>query len=360
MRENVKARTPRRRGNAPTLKDVADLAGVSSMTVSRVINKDSAVREETRKRVDRAIKALRYAPNSAAQVLARAGQTKLALLYTNPSNTYLSEVLVGALTGARQRNVQLLVESCHDQEPFSTLSKRLVESRVDGVILPFPFFDVPDIVTPLHDVDMPTATFVSGTPLSGSFEAIIDDRQAAFDMTRHLLCLGHRRIGFIVGNPNYPGSGRRLDGYRCALRESGVADDPDLIVGGDFSYRSGLFAAQTLLDLQHRPTAIFASNDDMAAAVIAAGHRRHLMIPEDLSVCGFDDTSLATTIFPELTTVRQPIAEMAMATVEMLAEAVRQRRRKEPVEPRTQTFSHTIAHRASVGPAAANRNVDNG
>ena len=130
-------------------------------------------------------------------------------------------------------------------------------------------------------------------------------------MTDHLIGLGHRRIGFIVGSANQTASALRREGYCAALAAAGIAELPELIRQGDFTYRSGLARANALLDLADPPTAIFASNDDMAAAVVAAAHWRHLDVPRDLSVCGFDDTAMATTILPELTTVRQPIAEMA-------------------------------------------------
>jgi LacI family transcriptional regulator len=144
-------------------------------------------------------------------------------------------------------------------------------------------------------------------------------------MTAHLLALGHRRIGFIVGNTNQTASSLRRDGYKRALGQAGLEPEPDLIVQGDFTYRSGLVAAEALLSRQPRPTAIFASNDDMAAAAVAVAHRRHLDVPNDITVCGFDDTAIATTIWPELTTIRQPVAAMSGQATKLLVDAVRNR-----------------------------------
>jgi LacI family transcriptional regulator len=170
---------------------------------------------------------------------------------------------------------------------------------------------------------LPIVAVATGHAPDWAMSISIDDRQAAYDMTRHLGALGHVRIGFIVGNPNQAASAERLEGYREAVRDLKLQDDPELVVEGLFTYRSGLDAADLLLDLKSPPTAIFASNDDMAAAAVAIAHRRGFDVPSDLTVCGFDDTALATTIWPELTTIRQPVTEMARTAVELLVQAVR-------------------------------------
>lgn len=153
----------------------------------------------------------------------------------------------------------------------------------------------------------------------------IDDRRAAYDMTRHLGALGHTRIGFITGDPKQTASGERLAGYRAALADMGLAFLPERVGAGLFTYRSGLEAAERLLGLHEPPTAIFASNDDMAAAAVAIAHRKGLDVPGDLTVCGFDDTVLATTIWPELTTIRQPVTEMSRTAIELLVREIRMR-----------------------------------
>ena len=141
-------------------------------------------------------------------------------------------------------------------------------------------------------------------------------------MTRHLLGLGHRRIAFINGHPNQTASGQRFRGFIEGMTEAGLPVGSDQVAQGFFSYRSGLAAAEKLLE-DFRPTAIFASNDDMAAATMAVAHRKGLDVPRDLAVAGFDDTPVATTVWPELTTIRQPIAEMAREAVRLLIEQVR-------------------------------------
>jgi LacI family transcriptional regulator len=175
----------------------------------------------------------------------------------------------------------------------------------------------------------------------------IDDHQAAYAMTRHIAALGHQRIGFIIGNPNQTASGNRLAGYRAGLKAAELAYADELVAQGYFTYRSGLDAAEALLELDPPPTAIFASNDDMAAATVAVAHRRGLDVPGDLTVCGFDDTALATTIWPELTTIRQPITDMSRAAIELLLEEVKRLRAGETVEHRAVRLDYMLIRRQS-------------
>ena len=185
-------------------------------------------------------------------------------------------------------------------------------------------------------------------PPGDALAVAIDDRAAAAEMTAHLIGLGHRRIGFITGDRRQSVSARRLAGYRAALVADGVAFDPALVAAGDFSYRSGLVAGEQLLAMRWPPTAIFASNDDMAAAAIAAAHRRRLEMPRDLSVAGFDDTMIATTIWPGLATIRQPIEAMAETAVALLIDAIRHRRAGEPVAAGCRVFAHRLVPRGSI------------
>ncbi len=293
------------------------------MTVSRVINGESNVRPATRDVVNDAIRQLNYAPNPAARSLAGAGQLRIALLYSNPSAGYLSEFLVGSLDQSARNDVQLIVEKCEIGDHEVEVTQHLVDRGVDGIILPPPLCDSAPVLEVLTAAKLPTVVVATGRPPEQLLAVSIDDRDAAFTMTQHILNLGHRRIGFIVGDTNQTASTQRLEGYRAALEAAGVQPDEALIAQGRFTYRSGLDAAEELLELSDRPSAIFASNDDMAAATVAVAHRRGLDVPGDVTVCGFDDTTLATAIWPELTTIHQPIADMSRAAVEMLVGAIR-------------------------------------
>ena len=297
------------------------------MTVSRVINNESNVRETTRERVMHAVALLHYSPNPAARSLAGAQPIRHGLLYSNPSAAYLSEFLVGSLDSASQANIQLIVEKCEFGDHEIEVAQHLIAGGIDGLILPSPLCDSIDLLRMLATESIPSVAVGSGSPSPDLLAVSIDEVTAAQTMMRHIIALGHRRIGFVVGNPKQSVSAQRLEGYRVALAEAGIAFDDQLVAQGLFTYRSGLDAADTLLDVSDAPSAIFASNDDMAAAVVAAAHRRGLDVPRDLTVCGFDDdTTLATATWPELTTIHQPIADMARAGIELLVKEVRSRR----------------------------------
>ncbi|MYN18125.1 substrate-binding domain-containing protein [Rugamonas sp. FT107W] len=335
------------RSGAPTMIDVAKLAGVSPMTVSRVMNGDTRVREVTRNRVGKAVAALNYVPNQAARRLAGAPPIRVGFLYSNPSAGYLSELLVGLLNQASPNNVQLLVEKCEADEQAADQARRMIANGIDGIILPPPLCDTPNLIDAIVASGTPAVTVACGSPDDRVCAVSIDDFHAAHAMTNHLISLGHQRIGFIIGHPNQTASARRLAGFQAAIAEKRAQSGPELIVQGLFTYRSGLDAAETLLGLEQRPTAIFASNDDMAAATVAIAHRLGLDVPGDLTVAGFDDTALATTIWPELTTVRQPITDMAAAAVQFLVRQINAQRDGEDEAPEHVVMDYKLIRRQS-------------
>jgi len=344
-------RSSRRQRNAPTINDVARRAGVSPMTVSRVINGEQVVRPETREKVQAAIAALNYAPSAAARSLAGGDEIRIGLLYSNPSASYLSEFLVGSLDQASRSGIDLVVEKWDEQTSVHDVVAHLLRGRIDGVVLPPPLCDLQELVEALTAAGIPAVAVATGRPPADLSAVSIDDRQAAYEMTRHLIALGHTRIGFIKGNPNQTASAKRFEGYVEALQQAGLAIQDELIAQGYFTYRSGLDAAEHIMALADPPTAVFASNDDMAAATVAIAHRSGLDVPGDLTVCGFDDSSLATTIWPELTTIRQPLALIAERAAERLVATLR----GEP--PETQPLAiyvdYKMIERQSTGPARA-------
>ena len=316
-------RTRNRRTVAPTIADVAALAGVSAMTVSRVINGEVRVRPTTREAVQTAILSLNYAPNRAARSLAGAGPISIGLLYSNPSENYLNALLVGSLDEASRNDVQLIVEKCELGDHELEVAKHMIDNGVDALILPSPLCESQNLLDLIAANRVSAVLVGSGAPSLRHHAVSIDEHGAAYQMTQHIIALGHRRIGFITGNPAQTASAARLAGFRAAMAAAGLTTEDDLIAQGYFSYRSGLTAAAQLLEAADPPTAIFASNDDMAAATVAVAHKRGLDVPGDLTVCGFDDTALATAIWPELTTIRQPIADMARAAIALLSRRLR-------------------------------------
>ena len=348
MNDRLQRRPARRKGAASTIGDVARHAGVSAMTVSRVINDGPNVRDATRQRVIEAIRVLDYAPNQAARSLASAQSLKIGLLYNNPSAAYLSEVLLGGLDQSSKAGAQLVVEKCYPDAEAEALD-RLLSSGVDGVLLPAPLCDSAAILQWLDEAGLPGVAIASSQP-DDSLSAIgIDDAAAARAMTLHLLDLGHRRIGFVHGPSDHASAALRRQGWLQALSERGIATDDSLIVQGSYTYHSGLDAADQLLSLPLPPTAIFASNDDMAAAAIAVAHRRGLDVPRDLTVVGFDDTALATTVWPPLTTIRQPVSDMSRQAVSILIDLIR-RRSDEPSLGARELLDFTLIQRQSDGP----------
>ncbi len=317
-------RQGRGQGNV-TVQDVARAAGVSAMTVSRVVNGNRNVRETTREAVLAAIAALQYTPNAAARSLAAGEATVIGLLYANPSAAYLSQFLIGALAAARRAGCHLVLEPCEGEsaDEQAQATRQFAGAEVRGVILPPPLSESAPVRAELEATGIPMVSVAMGTQQPDSLNVRIDDFEAAAAMTRHLIELGHRDIAFIRGHPNQTSSHQRHRGFVHAVEQAGLDPAAMRVEPGYFSYRSGLAAAERLLQGDRAPTAIFAANDDMAAAAVGVAHRQGLHVPRDVSIVGFDDTALATNIWPELTTIRQPIARMADTAVEMLLSRLR-------------------------------------
>ncbi|MXP26250.1 LacI family DNA-binding transcriptional regulator [Altererythrobacter indicus] len=339
----------RRQSGQPTISDVANLAQCSPMTVSRVINGEDSVRKSTRDKVLVAIEQLNYSPNRAARSLAGASQIRIALLYTNPSASYLSELLMGCLDEASKSDVHLVVERCAFGEDEEKVVRNLIKSGIGGFLLPPPLCDEQPLLELIEELGGKAILVGPGKAQPHQSAVMIDEYQAAFDMTTHIIGLGHKRIGFIIGNPYQTASGQRLSGFLDGMAAANLSVPESMVRQGLFTYRSGIDAAMYLLDQTDRPTAIFASNDDMAAAVVSVAQRRHLDVPLDLSVCGFDDTTIASTIWPELTTIRQPIQEMARHALEILAEQMRSARTGKSSKPVHLKIDYTLMRRQSDG-----------
>ncbi len=338
----------RRRTKLATIADVADLAGVSPMTVSRVVNGEANVRPETRDKVRAAVAALNYQAHPASRRAADTDTISIGMVYHDPSVGYLNDFLIGLLSKASLRHVHLDVQRCEARDDEEQLVSTMLAGGLDGLILAPPFCDAERLLRMAIDSGTLAVAVSSGRPHEKVSAVGIDDYRAAYEMTRHLLQLGHQRLGFVIGDKHQHCSERRLAGFKAALCDAGL--DPTqtaLMTQGDFSYRSGLDAAEELLGVEQRPTAIFASNDDMAAAVVAIAHRKGLDVPSDLTVVGFDDAPLATTIWPELTTVRQPVTQMAGVAVDLLVRHIRARRAGEPLPCEHALMTYELVRRQS-------------
>ena len=335
-----------------TIHDVAKRAGVSSMTVSRVINRNVNVREPLQRKVMEAIEALGYQMNMAARTT-RAGMSraKIGILYSNPSASFLNEVLLGSLEETSKLGNQLILEKCTGLQSQKQALKRLLEQGVEGIILPPPLCDAEVTIDLLRKAGIPVVALATADPLHDVSAVRINDLEGAISMTNYLLGLGHKRIAFIKGDPQHTPTAKRYAGFEAAMAQAGIPIDPRYVARGNYTYQSGLEAAEGLLSLEFRPTAIFASNDDMAAAVISVAAGLGMRVPDDLSVCGFDDTSIATTVWPQITTVHQPIVAMGRASVAMAFEQVRRVKSGQPPVVSDNIVKFSLKERGSTGPA---------
>lgn len=332
-----------------TIDDVAALAGVSMKTVSRVMNNEPNVRPATREKVTAAVAELDYRPNMSARSLAGNRSYLLGLLYGIPSAHYVLDIQEGVLDICRPQGYELLVHPCNHQDPDITqeIANLIRDKRIDGVMLTPP---ISDNMMLMHTLKRMSVPFVRVAPTeSKSLSPYVEtnDEEASYDMTCKLITLGHSRIGFICGHPDHRAVTLRFDGYKAALIENNLPIAMDLVQQGSNSFESGEVCARSLLQMKARPTAIFAANDDMAAGVMMVAHQMGINIPQELSVAGFDDTPVAHQIWPALTTVRQPIQQMAKKATELL---IKQLRGKDVQLPASM-LSSSIITRDSTGAA---------
>ncbi len=302
------------------ITDVAERAGVSIKTVSRVINREPNVRGDTRERVESAIEALKYTPNPFARSLAGSRAFVIGLLYDNPSSSYVIDIQRGALKVCRREHYDLLIHPCDygGRELPVEVGHLLRQSKVDGLLLTPPLSDNEPLLTMLRDSNARFARVAPGDHAEIARSVFTNDRESCAEMTRYLVSLGHRSIAFIVGDPDHKAVAERYRGYLDGLKTAGVPFDQRLVKQGFNTFESGVECGLELLRQKDRPTAIFASNDEMAVGVIRVAHESGIRIPENLSVVGFDDIPIGRQMFPALTTIRQPVEAMAMTATDLL------------------------------------------
>ncbi|WP_156256938.1 LacI family DNA-binding transcriptional regulator [Sandarakinorhabdus oryzae] len=344
---------PRRR-QAVTIRHVAAEADVSLQTVSRVINAEPNVRPETKERVQAAIDRLGYVPSIAAQRMS-GSRSYLILAINDRDRTiadwqarqgtdWVDQMLLGGMLKCAEHGYRMLFElvDTHSDHVERELAAAIAALQPDGLILTPPHSDNPQIVAFLAEQDMPFVRIGSkrqdvGIPVS------MGDEGAARTATEHLIAHGHARIGFIAGSSEYELSGWRVDGWRAAMADAGLSCE-GLLDAGDFSFASGEAAALRLLDRPQRPTAIIASNDQMAMATLAVAGRLGLRVPDDLSLISFDNTPIVQFAQPPLTAIDQSIAATASKAVELIIA----HQKGEPPPPTLTIVPSTLVARASV------------
>jgi LacI family transcriptional regulator len=320
---------------------VAERAGVSIKTVSRVLNNEANVRPETRDLVLQAASELNYRPKLSARSLAGARSFLIGLLYYDPSAAYVAGVQRGATLRCRESGYHLVVESiasvAHDIP--AQLDHMLSALSPDGIVLTPPICDNAEVLSAIEAAGIPCVLISPGTRGRSLPHVCIDDVSAAETLTRLLIGLGHKRVAFVKGAPDQAASGWRLRGFRKAMKAHGLEVDEALVLQGDFFFSSGEAAALELLSRRTPPTAVFAANDDMALGVLAVAQRLGVQVPHELSIVGFDDSPAASLAWPALTTVRQPLFEMAAAAVDLLVA---------PAEPWARVLPYEVVVRAST------------
>ncbi len=335
------------RGNPgrATVRQVAELAGVSIATVSRVLNGRADVSAETRQNVERIARAHGYARAVPVRAVQRTGLVGITTPFTNPA--CFATIVAGATEALYERDMRaVLCPTHHEHDREVSLLEQLMHGETDGALLILPEessdelrqlagHDFPFVVIdPLHELgdNIPT---VSAANAAGANHA-----------TAHLIELGHRRIAVITGPPDGLASRRRLQGYHSALAASGIMPDAHLEVAADFVVAGGAAGAERLLGRTDPPTAIFCFNDNLAIGAMQAARARGLRVPDDLSIVGFDDTPEAAAAFPALTTVRQPFAEMGRMAVSLLARLLGEH----VVEPLHVELAARLVIRSSTAP----------
>lgn len=302
-----------------TISHVAKVANVSTMTVSRVLNGQPGVSEKTRQRILDTIQQLGYVANPAARTL-RGASKVIGLVLPGLTSPYMGEVITGISSAADrlEYGLMLYTQGRVGHSSRTTFYASLLSNGLaDGAVLVVPY-DYETLVQAFKDNGLPYVIIDHHGNIADEPAITATNRKGLLDAMRHLLALGHTRIGFITGRMNIGCSVDRLQGYQDALAEVGLAFDPALVLEGDFEQQTGFRQAQVFLAMDPRPTAIVASNDDMAFGVMDAVKEAGLRVGRDISIVGFDDVPMAAKVYPALTTVRQPMAAMGEAAIELL------------------------------------------
>ena len=310
---------------SPTINDVADISGVSKKTVSRIINNSENVKAETRAFVSAIVDKLGFKPNPQARALALRRSFLIGMIYDNPNAQYVVNMQSGVLDALAGTGYELVVHPCagNSQNLVREVENFINVQRLSGIIILPPIAENKELLDLFDKLEVPyvrvTARAGEKNPIQVfSNEIVSQDAIGCFLASEHLAKSGHKVIGFIRGNPNYPSSSERAIGFVNGLKENGITIHEAFDVQGDYTFESGYQGALKILGQKVCPTAIIASNDEMAAGVYKAAYELGLRIPDDLSVVGFDDSPLATRLTPALTTVNLPSRAMAKMAAQMV------------------------------------------
>ncbi|MCC2617215.1 LacI family DNA-binding transcriptional regulator [Aestuariibacter halophilus] len=298
-----------------TIKDVAELAGVSFKTVSRVINKEGSVKPETLKKVNDAIAQLNYQPNTAARNLAGTTSFALGFVYDNPNAYYVIDMQNGILDECRDKGYELIIHPCSatSQNIIAEITDMVKRSQLAGLIISPPISEMPEVLSALDQLNIHYVRIISGSDESKEHSpcVFIHDKEAAANIIEHLISQGHQRIAFISGDKDHRSSDERKQGYLDALARHGIEFNPAYLYDGSYSFETGVEGAKYLLGLDEPPTAIFSCNDEIAAGALFAARLQGVDVPCDMAIAGFEDSPFSRQTWPKLTTAAQPTNEIA-------------------------------------------------
>ena len=305
-----------------TINDVAKHAAVSIKTVSRVMNNEPSVRQNTRDKVLAAVAELNYSPNLAARNLAGTKSYSIAYIYDNPNAYYVIDMQNGILSACREQGFELLIHPCNakDDNIAEEVTKMVKHSRVAGLVLTPPFSEMPEFVNAMTALDIQVVRIMSGDEAPDELTPciMVNDHEAARTITQHLIDLGHKDIAFIAGGAEHKSTIERLKGYKAALSENDITVRHDLIIDGEYSFDSGVEGAKVLMNAKNRPTAIFSCNDEIAAGALFGSRLMGISIPEQLSIAGFENSPFSRQTWPKLTTADQPNTSIAENATNLL------------------------------------------
>lgn len=311
-----------RNNGKSTISDVARLAGVSKKTVSRVINNSPKVGSDTRENVLRVIENLNYVPSPQARGLAARRSFLLGLIYDNPDPLYIDAIQRGILSVCGPAGYELVVHPCDIRSSgfVADILRFIAKSHVDGVIILPPVSELDHVARAIRDAGNHYIRLAAAAIDDDQHIVVSNERAAVKELTEYLIKLGHKRIGFISGPADYLSARERFEGFLEAHHSHDISFDLKLKVEGHYSFESGKTCAHQLLSIEKPPTAIFASNDDMAAGALHTAYEMGVSVPGHLSIAGFDDSRLASLILPTLTTIRRPVTHMSsLAAVKLIS-----------------------------------------
>jgi len=313
--------TSRRAGGKKlTISDIARLAGVSKKTVSRVINRSGLVKEETRDKILKVVAEHGFTPDPQARALALRRSQLIALISDQPNPQYVVDMQSGILEGLIGTQYQLVIRPCDRDSPtlYDDICEIIQHQKFFGVILTPSISEDDELIGRLRQIECPYVRIAAVSLDSPENMIETHDYVGAAEAARHIAQLGHRRIAHIRGPDTFLSATERYRGFRVGLAEYGLSVDERHLLRGGYTFESGMDCGEQLLALPQPPTAVFAGNDEMAVGVYQAVRQAGLRVPDDLSIVGFDDASLATRIWPTLTTVRLPIRYMGRTAVQLL------------------------------------------